>query len=174
MWSALSATRWSAIAVLKTGDTVVVAVSGRRRFVVPAARAASHFAGLGLTSDAAHLDHMVRGAESGEDARFVATQTRALGLQGTVEARDAASYRDLHRCSLEEAARDVRFTHFSVTWPNAWARVQWSPATRGTMRLRPSCFTYCEVPASTACGDLNPSRRIRCPRTANLPLGDRY
>ncbi|MBN1152861.1 MAG: tRNA lysidine(34) synthetase TilS, partial [Dehalococcoidia bacterium] len=57
----------------------------------------------------AHLDHMLRAAESQADAAFVATQAAALGVGCTVESRDVASYREAARCSLEEAAREVRY-----------------------------------------------------------------
>ena len=57
----------------------------------------------------AHLDHMLRGNASGDDAAFVSGQAHDLGLPCTVESRDIAAYRSLHRCSIEEAAREVRY-----------------------------------------------------------------
>jgi len=58
----------------------------------------------------AHLDHMLRGDASREDARFVAAQAALLGLPCTVGSRDVSAYRVRLRCSLEEAAREARYS----------------------------------------------------------------
>ena len=95
--------------VLKPGDTVVVAVSGGADSLC-LLHALHHLsAGLGLSLHVAHLNHMLRGVESQGDAAFVAAQAHTLGLPLTVEARDVAAHRDDRRCSLEEAAREVRY-----------------------------------------------------------------
>ena len=57
----------------------------------------------------AHLDHRLRGEASRSDARFVAEVFRGLGIEGTVEEADVASYRKKHRLSVEDAARRVRY-----------------------------------------------------------------
>ncbi len=64
---------------------------------------------LDIRLHVAHLDHMLRGSESSLDARFVSSHARSLGLDCTVEARDVQAYRRSRRCSLEEAAREVRY-----------------------------------------------------------------
>jgi len=65
---------------------------------------------LGLRLHAAHLNHQLRGAESEADARYVAQLTRQLAIPVTIEPRDVPSYQARHRLSLEEAAREVRYT----------------------------------------------------------------
>ena len=93
-----------------TGDVVVVAVSGGADSLCLLHALHRVSGDLGLVLHAAHLDHMLRGAESSADAAFVAAQADALSLQCTVGARDVAAYRDSRRCSLEEAAREVRYS----------------------------------------------------------------
>ncbi len=62
----------------------------------------------------AHLDHMLRGDASCEDARFVAAQAALLGLPCTVGSRDVSAYRARLRCSLEEAAREARYSFLAT------------------------------------------------------------
>jgi tRNA(Ile)-lysidine synthase len=64
---------------------------------------------LGIRVHVAHLDHMLRGAASRADAAFVADAARSLRLACTVEERDVAAWRRQRKCSLEEAAREVRY-----------------------------------------------------------------
>jgi tRNA(Ile)-lysidine synthase len=96
--------------VLQAGDTVVVAVSGGTDSLCLLYALHRLSAELQLSLHVAHLDHMLRGAESQEDARFVSSRAESLGLLCTVESRDVAAYRDAHHCSLEEAAREVRYS----------------------------------------------------------------
>jgi tRNA(Ile)-lysidine synthase len=96
--------------VLQAGDTVVVAVSGGTDSLCLLYALHRLSAELQLSLHVAHLDHMLRGAESQEDARFVSSRAESLGLSCTVESRDVAAYRDAHHCSLEEAAREVRYS----------------------------------------------------------------
>jgi len=65
---------------------------------------------LGVTLQVAHLNHQLRGADSEADADYVADLARKLGLPATIEKRDVKAYRAQHRLSLEEAAREVRYT----------------------------------------------------------------
>ncbi len=58
----------------------------------------------------AHLDHKLRGAESDADAQYVAQLAYQLGIPATVEARNVKDYQARRRTSLEEAAREVRYT----------------------------------------------------------------
>jgi len=96
--------------VLKAGDTVVVAVSGGTDSLCLLYALHRLSAKLQLSLHVAHLDHMLRGVESQHDARFVSSRAESLGLPCSVESRDVAAYRDTHRCSLEEAAREVRYS----------------------------------------------------------------
>lgn len=70
---------------------------------------------LGIRLHLAHLDHGLRGAESEADAEYVRELARALDVPATVERRDAQAYRAAHHCSLEEAAREVRYTFLAET-----------------------------------------------------------
>jgi len=69
--------------------------------------------GLGVTLHIAHLNHQLRGADSEGDARYVYDLSQQLGIPATIEERDVKSYQAQHRISLEEAARDVRYTFLS-------------------------------------------------------------
>ncbi len=65
---------------------------------------------LGITLHVAHLNHQLRGAESEADARYVADLARRLNTPATIEQRDVKAYQARQRLSLEEAAREVRYT----------------------------------------------------------------
>ena len=65
---------------------------------------------LEIELHAAHLNHMLRGAESEADAIYVADLCHRLHVPITVEQRDVSKYRaSQHRLSPEEAAREVRY-----------------------------------------------------------------
>ncbi|MBE0415694.1 MAG: tRNA lysidine(34) synthetase TilS [Dehalococcoidia bacterium] len=68
---------------------------------------------LGVSLHVAHLDHMLRGADSAADARYVSHLAHRLGIPATVERRDVKVFRAEHRLSLEEAAREVRYDFFA-------------------------------------------------------------
>ena len=65
---------------------------------------------LGIRLHLAHLNHQLRGVEAEEDARYVAELACRLGIPATIESRDVRSYQAWQRLSLEEAAREVRYT----------------------------------------------------------------
>ncbi len=58
----------------------------------------------------AHLNHQLRGAESEADAQYVFDLAHRLGIPVTVEQRDVKVYQAQQHISLEEAAREVRYT----------------------------------------------------------------
>jgi len=58
----------------------------------------------------AHLNHQLRGAESEADAHYVCDLAHRLDIPATIEQRDVKAYQAQHRLSLEEAAREVRYT----------------------------------------------------------------
>ncbi len=68
---------------------------------------------LGVALHIVHLNHMLRGAESDADAEYVYSLARELGIPATIENRDVKAYQRKNRLSLEEAAREVRYTFFS-------------------------------------------------------------
>jgi len=65
---------------------------------------------MGIRLHVAHLNHQLRGAESEADARYVSDLAHRLGIPVTVEQRDVKAYHARQHCSLEEAAREVRYT----------------------------------------------------------------
>ena len=65
---------------------------------------------LGISLHVAHLNHQLRGADAEADARYVADLARQLDLPATIERRDVKAYQVKQRLSLEEAAREVRYT----------------------------------------------------------------
>ena len=58
----------------------------------------------------AHLNHQLRGAESDADADYVSALARQLGIPATIERRDVKGYQAQQHLSLEEAAREVRYS----------------------------------------------------------------
>lgn len=68
---------------------------------------------LGIKLHIAHLDHGLRGAESEEDARYVKELAARLNIPATIEKRPVREYQIEKRLSLEEAAREVRYSFFS-------------------------------------------------------------
>jgi tRNA(Ile)-lysidine synthetase-like protein len=95
--------------MLALGDTVVVAVSGG-----PDSLCLLHvlrdLAGeLGIALHVAHLDHMLRGAESAADATFVAATAHAWGLPATVVAKDVRALAKSTRANLHQAGRVARY-----------------------------------------------------------------
>ncbi len=70
---------------------------------------------LGAGLHIAHLNHQLRGAESEADAQYVANLAHHLHIPATIEQRDVKSYQAQKRISLEEAAREVRYTFLSQT-----------------------------------------------------------
>ena len=65
---------------------------------------------LGFTLHVAHLDHMIRGAESADEAAFVADLARAWGLPATVEATDVPALARVQRANLHAVARAARYS----------------------------------------------------------------
>ncbi len=64
---------------------------------------------LGIKLHVAHLNHLLRGAESEADAQYVSNLVRCLGIPATIGQRDVKAYQAQHYLSLEEAAREVRY-----------------------------------------------------------------
>jgi tRNA(Ile)-lysidine synthase len=58
----------------------------------------------------AHLNHQLRGAESEADAEYVSDLARKWNIPATIERRDVTGYQKEQRLSLEEAAREVRYS----------------------------------------------------------------
>jgi tRNA(Ile)-lysidine synthase len=94
-------------------ETVLVGVSGGADSVCLLHILAGMQEKLEITVHLAHLNHMLRGAESDGDARYVSRLAKKLGVAGTIESRDVRAYQSAHRASLEDAARQVRYRFFA-------------------------------------------------------------
>lgn len=107
------------------GDTVICAVSGGADSVCMLHVLLSLRNALGITVEAAHFNHQLRGAESDRDEAFVRTLCAGLGValhvgNGDVRARAAKTHE-----SVEEAARALRYAFFSsLPGPIATAHTQ--------------------------------------------------
>lgn len=98
--------------LLTSPGPIVVGVSGGVDSVCLLHVLASIRHETGIELHAAHLNHKLRGAESDADAEYVAELCGDLGINVTIESRSVKRYRARRRCSLEEAAREVRYNFF--------------------------------------------------------------
>ena len=94
--------------LIPPGQTVVVGVSGGPDSVCLVHILAKAQQALGTRLHIAHLNHELRGLESEADAQYVSDLAGSLGLPATIGKRDVAAYRRRRKCSLEEAARELR------------------------------------------------------------------
>ncbi|MBA7629736.1 tRNA(Ile)-lysidine synthase [subsurface metagenome] len=92
------------------GEKLVVAVSGGADSVCLLHILVKLQKELKLKLHIAHLNHQLRGAESEADADYVADLARQLGIPATIEKRDVKGHQAQERLSLEEAAREVRYS----------------------------------------------------------------
>ena len=97
----------------KPGDTVVCAVSGGADSVCMLHVLLTLRNAIGVTVEAAHFNHHLRGAESDRDEAFVRELCASLDIPlhsggGDVRARAAKTHE-----SVEEAARALRYAFFS-------------------------------------------------------------
>ncbi len=95
--------------LLLPGEKVVVAVSGGPDSVCLLAVLRAMAKELDLVLHVAHLDHLFRGAESAEDARFVSELAQRMELPATIERFDVPAYCRERGLSAQEGARKVRY-----------------------------------------------------------------
>ncbi|MDM8001092.1 MAG: tRNA lysidine(34) synthetase TilS [Dehalococcoidia bacterium] len=99
--------------LVEPGEKVVVGVSGGADSICLLHILFRLRQRLGITLHVAHLNHLLRGAESDSDAKYVSGVAHRLGVPATVESRDVKTYQSAHRLSLEDAARQVRYQFFA-------------------------------------------------------------
>ncbi len=99
--------------LVRSRERLVVGVSGGPDSVCLLHVLATLRERLGIKLHVAHLNHMLRGAESEEDANYVSELAEQLGVTATIDQRDVKSYQEEHRLSLEDAARQVRYHFFA-------------------------------------------------------------
>ncbi len=90
-------------------EIVVVGVSGGADSVCLLHVLTKWRKGLGIKLHIAHLNHQLRGAESEADAEYVSNLAGSLGIPITIDRQDVAAYRIARNCSIEEAARELRY-----------------------------------------------------------------
>jgi len=100
--------------LLKSGDTVVVAVSGG-----PDSTALLHLLAdlrdeCALTLHVAHLNHGLR-PDAGADAEFVRKLAAALRIPSSIETADVRALASAERRSVEDAGRQARYAFFART-----------------------------------------------------------
>jgi tRNA(Ile)-lysidine synthase len=94
-------------------ETVVVGVSGGADSVCLLHVMAKCQKRLRIKFHVAHLNHQLRGAESEADADYVSNLAGSLGIPSTIDRQDVAAYRTERNCSIEEAARELRYVFFA-------------------------------------------------------------
>jgi tRNA(Ile)-lysidine synthase len=99
--------------LVQSSQPLIVAVSGGPDSMALLLLLAQLKQSLGLNLHVAHLDHCLRGGESRADAKFVEAAARGLSLPVTIEQEDVASYGVGRHLSMEEAAREVRYSFLS-------------------------------------------------------------
>ncbi|MDH4068483.1 MAG: tRNA lysidine(34) synthetase TilS, partial [Dehalococcoidia bacterium] len=94
-------------------ELIVVGVSGGADSVCLLHVLAAWRKRLGIKLHIAHLNHQIRGAESQADAEYVSDLAGSLDIPVTIDRQDVAAYRTERKCSLEEAARELRYAFFA-------------------------------------------------------------
>jgi tRNA(Ile)-lysidine synthase len=98
--------------MVQKGDRVIVGVSGGPDSVCLLHLFMTFRDELGITLYVAHLDHMFRGKESEEDARFVKALCKKWGIPFSGDKIDVPKYAKKSGLSPEDAARRVRYDFF--------------------------------------------------------------
>jgi len=96
--------------MIATGVPVLVAVSGGPDSLCLLHALTQLREQLGVSLHVGHLDHMIRAAESADEAVFVADTARAWGLPCTIEATDVLALARAQRLNLHAAARMARYS----------------------------------------------------------------
>lgn len=97
------------------GDVVLVALSGGPDSVCLLSALHALSDKLGIRLHAAHIDHMFRGRESAEEARFAAETAGRLGVPITVETIDVPTFCRERGISAQAGAREIRYAFLSRT-----------------------------------------------------------
>jgi len=109
--------------LIPTGEKVVVGVSGGADSVCLLDLLTKWQQQLGIRVHAAHLNHQLRGAEAEADARYVTRLAGSLDVPITIDTRDVNAYRRERNCSLEEAARELRYDFLATVAKNVNTRL---------------------------------------------------
>lgn len=99
--------------MLKKGERVTAALSGGADSVCLLLVLKELEEKYSIKVDAVHINHCIRGEESDRDEQFCRSLCRKLGVNLIVERIDVPSYAAKNKKSLEEAARDIRYSVFA-------------------------------------------------------------
>lgn len=106
-------------AMTTPGDHVICAVSGGKDSMALLHVLWSLGPNLGLRVTCAHMNHLLRGAESQRDADFVRDVCQRWGIPLETAEADVAGYAQAHHMGLEEAARTLRYDFLLKLDPRA-------------------------------------------------------
>jgi len=95
--------------LISPGEIVVVGVSGGPDSVCLLHVLAKWQKEPGIRLHVAHLNHQLRGMESEADAKYVSNLAGLFNIPITIDRQDVAAYRTERNCSIEEAARELRY-----------------------------------------------------------------
>lgn len=99
--------------ISNSGEVVVMAVSGGSDSLAMLFAASRLKKRLGFELHGAHLNHRLRGDDSEKDADFVASTFQSLGIEFTLGSKDVGILKMTGDMSLEEAAREARYSFLS-------------------------------------------------------------
>ncbi len=98
--------------LLKSGDSVILAVSGGVDSMVMLDIAAELQHSLRLTLSVAHVNYRLRGKESDKDEKLVRTAAEQYGLPLYIKRMKSAKSVRKPKRSLQESARELRYSFF--------------------------------------------------------------
>ena len=100
--------------LISSNDKIIVGVSGGIDSVTLFDLLMELKGRLGLVIAVAHINHKLRGAESDDDEAFVRNLAESNGVECFVHSANIQAYMVEHKCSLQVAAREIRYKFFDT------------------------------------------------------------